>query len=595
MPSDSTASVGITALQGVAYAATGDPGRFLVTRNGGDLNQPLTVSLDVGGTEDPSQYTMTDESTGAAVSDSVTIPAESDAAVIVVTPNRSADPYTSGTVIATITGDSDETYSINEPWGSATVNVVGAPLATSATLSDPAAALSVTASGGADGSDGGSTDLYVPATGIAADGSGSADLSLSAIYTTDNSYPNAQLERWAVLGGGGSIVSQGDFSTGGPSLQLWEEAGKETDYTVIVGTDLNGNGVLDSSGSGGSGGSSEVAETIDVHVEPMTLDILKDGGSNLDTFSKHTTGGYVLADDGNTGYQFDSSGNPIPDENQTGTNSYDDALRPIVMRADPGEMGGRYTLSFGGNIRLFMNADKSAGTDADGNSVTSIVSGQTQFDAGTDTKVWVEGLGVSSAQAAEQIRMNWMATPATPGFEAPPAGQPQVGPAVFADFGDFTVADIVGPGDVPDFAKYVYTINIPNQAVLAIGKWSATGGNVVSQVAPNGATVLWTQGPNVGKVAFTPLAGFKLEKDVNVVQVAFSAPTTPHLQAFAPGSLMDGPAAALSQPGGPLDGVQWKDIKAGTPVAGSEGMTWAEHVKFTGPLNDRNTSAACRR
>lgn len=562
----------------VATEVGPEPGRFIVTRTAAsNLGAALPVSIALGGTATLGNHYTLQDTSGQAISGSaptITIPANQFATYFSVVPIQGQPGHADSTVTATVQPSSPGSATPVTPatgQSTASLTIAAAPYASSATLADPAAGLSITASGGQ------SRDLYVPATNVTLDGLGVASLNLNATYLT-GTYANSAAERWSLAGPGGTSIAQEDFSNGGPSLQLFA-SGTQANYTLAVGTDLNFNGSLDPFGSSGSSSAPEVSETFNVHVVPMTLDILKDDGSNLATLAKHTTGGYVLADNGNTGYQFDSSGNAIPDYQQTGTNPNDDALRPIVMRADPSILGGRYTLSFGSNIRLFMNADKSGGTDADGNLVTSIVSGQTQFSASSDTKVWVEGIGVSAAQAAEQITMNWMATTGTLGFAGAAV------PALAVDSAIETAIDIQGALNVPDYSKYIYTVVAPPGTPA--GTWSSDVGKV-SAVQDKGADtsrIFWdTVGGIVGKAIYTA-GGFSLQRDINIVKIELARlPVGVAFKPFKFGTPLDA-GTAPNNPKTFLKKYVASGISEGQNL--DPGIVYQARVILSGPLNGR--------
>ncbi len=271
----------------------------------------------------------------------------------------------------------------------------------------------------------------------------------------------------------------------------------------------------------------EAATVASSVIKGGTLDVLTDDGTPLDSATKQSTGGFLAVNDDNDAYQFDDGGNPIPDYQTDGPIASEHNLLPLVLRSIPSSVGGYYTLSWtSSNIQLWMNEDKSPGVDAAGNEVTTIVSGETEFSASEETDVYVEGIAASDSLAAEEVALNWTPSPSTSTATGGSTG-PRM-PAKF-DFVKLTVDDLQGPQNVPSYAKYTYSESGP----FTLGTWSAAGGTVQGgQPEPfqTATSILWdgsdANNPTagwVGKVFFTPIEGFKLERDVNVVQVTFSS------------------------------------------------------------------------
>src|SRR5262249_20096448 len=128
------------------------------------------------------------------------------------------------------------------------------------------------------------------------------------------------------------------------------------------------------------------------------------------------------------------------------------------------------------------------------------ISDSTEFDATQDTTVYVEGITKSASRAAEEVQLKWVKD----SFSAT------------LNRVRFTVYEVTGATDVPGYSAYNYQASIPGGGT---GSWTATNGTVQSGGSTNSATILWGAGAAVGKASFTPVAGFTVDREVNVVKV----------------------------------------------------------------------------
>ncbi len=261
-------------------------------------------------------------------------------------------------------------------------------------------------------------------------------------------------------------------------------------YQINAGVDVNDDGVLEND---------EVARTIDVHVVSGKLGVVESDGSELAHSQQNTQGGYVMLNDDDDSYAFDSAGNLLPDASQTNIPTEHD-LVPLKLHAeDNPAFGGKYTLlTTSSNIKIWKEPTKITAVDS-----------STTFDASQNTTVYVEGIAESSAAAAEQINLRWSLPGLTP---------------MNLDTAAYTVYKLEGVMNVPGYSSYQYTADVPG-GIKGTANWSSPANGTISSQAGGGgsAQILWGSGPVVGKVFFSPAPGFVGELDVNVVQISVLA------------------------------------------------------------------------
>jgi hypothetical protein len=225
------------------------------------------------------------------------------------------------------------------------------------------------------------------------------------------------------------------------------------------------------------------------------LAILKSDGTELSDELEQTQGGYVPLNNDNDNYNF-AGNTEIIDKDEAGTVVGENDLIPMKLKAvDPAAEGGMYRLSFSSTkIKIWKNANK---TDA-------VTSDTTEFDATQETTVYVEGVERSASRAAEEVQLKWVKG----GFSG-----------VLSRV-RFTVYEVTGVTNVPGHTIYEYRATVPGGGT---GSWAATGGTVQTGANTNTSTILWGAGPAVGLAKFTPIAGFTVDREVNVVQVQLAA------------------------------------------------------------------------
>ena len=225
-------------------------GYFEITRTG-STDAPLTLSVDLCGTATVGTQYTTDAGQSSPVQ--VTIPAGASAAMLTVAPllDGMDDPATTG-IIATI----ESQPGANITTGTATANITELP-----TLGD------VTVTGSTGGSitvsDSTPVDMFVPQPAI-----GSAKITIGAA--------SASLHiLWSDAGDNNSSSGmRNNFGLSNPTVALAPANGNST-FTVTVGEDRNGNGVLDAN---------EVQRTIPVHIVSARLTTLGFSANNSSAY-----------------------------------------------------------------------------------------------------------------------------------------------------------------------------------------------------------------------------------------------------------------------------------------------------------------------
>lgn len=226
------------------------------------------------------------------------------------------------------------------------------------------------------------------------------------------------------------------------------------------------------------------------------LAIVQANGTDLPDSLEQTQGGYVPVNNDNDNYNFSSGNTPILDKDEAGPVVGESDLVPMRLHQlnQPGE-GGQYKLVWNSsNIRIWKNPDKTG-------AVTSDV---TTFNPAQDSTVYVEGVSTSAGRAKEEVQLKWVKG----AFEG------------VLQRVRLTVYEVDGVSNVPGYSAYTYQATIPGGGT---GSWTATGGTVQSGGSTNTATILWGGGPFVATANFSPVAGFTVKREVNVVLVDIEA------------------------------------------------------------------------
>jgi len=191
----------------------------------------------------------------------------------------------------------------------------------------------------------------------------------------------------------------------------------------------------------------------------------------------------------------------------------------MLHQANPTPNAGRYKLVFtSSNIKIWGNADRTE----------PVISDVTEFPAYIDTIVFVEGMSKSSSAAQEVISITYMNDDNGTTFAN-------------ADRVRFTVYEVTGATNVPEYSAYNYQGDIPGGGT---GSWAATNGTLLTAANSNTNTILWNEGPVVGKAKFTPSPGFTCEREVNIVQVKIKSTGNAASYPGVP-SQVGGPGSAL--------------------------------------------------
>ncbi|MBI4752154.1 MAG: hypothetical protein HY774_27010 [Acidobacteria bacterium] len=220
------------------------------------------------------------------------------------------------------------------------------------------------------------------------------------------------------------------------------------------------------------------------------LDILQSDGVPMDDSSKQGQGGYVPVNNDDDNY------NGTVDRKDTGLiEDENDLIKLRIRKIEPIKFGGQFALVFAsGNIKLWKNE---ARTEA-------VTSGSFEFDASQEHIIYVEGILKSANIMAEQISLDWK-----DGNKTRPG----------TDKISITVYQVSGPINVPGYSTYLYKGDVPGGKA---GTWDAQGGTIKSGDDLHSRNVTWSEGPLVGKVLFSPIAGFTCAREVNVVRVKLS-------------------------------------------------------------------------
>ncbi|MEW6359317.1 MAG: hypothetical protein AB1696_23480 [Planctomycetota bacterium] len=279
----------------------------------------------------------------------------------------------------------------------------------------------------------------------------------------------------------------GTFTTATPSV-FWDHPWSgpvEREYTVYLGYDDNSNGVFDAD---------EIERRVGVTILDIDLDAKtvnhNQATGELDESIETRIGAFVPINNDDDDYDSVHS----PDKDQSGPIAYESDLLPIVLHGvEPLIPGGKFTLDVPDNMRVWMNSNRSG----------EVQSGITEIDADAgDVTLYVEGI----EEGPGFIKVNWTKGQTT--LEA-------------CDEIQVTVFGWSGPINVPGYSAYRYT------ATLGSGFWATpSDGTIKSGAFTNDATILWGEGPFVGKAVYQANLNYVWDLEVNVVQVAIKSGLT---------------------------------------------------------------------
>jgi hypothetical protein len=223
---------------------------------------------------------------------------------------------------------------------------------------------------------------------------------------------------------------------------------------------------------------------------PVDLDVAKISHNaalgELDDSKKESTGAFVPLNSDDDDYSATST-SLGSDKDQPVAIIGENDLLPIYLKKLPQLTGAKFLLDIPSKTKVWKNSNRQ-------DEVTST----TEFDASVDTTVYAEGVSKGSDLLKLILRHG---------------GQDKADIARLK----ITVFELKGVLNVPGYTAYSYTAD----GSLPTGsKWGTpTGGSVKSGSTPTQATILWDQGPVVGKAVYEVNSDYVWELEVNVVQV----------------------------------------------------------------------------
>ncbi len=245
------------------------------------------------------------------------------------------------------------------------------------------------------------------------------------------------------------------------------------------------------------------------------LDILDSNGVVVAENKEENPGGWVPLNNDNDNYLFknDPASNLVQLLDKEKLNSVlgeNDLVK--IWAHDLSAVNGTYSLNWDNSkLKLWNSADRNYPVPQG-----AVVPASGEY-------YWVEGLGLSSSMAAEQIQLFCQTT----------GNMNSPGPWVL-DQVNFTVYEINGAMNVPGYSKYQYSAKIPGNSGFAPVFVSATDGVITPGAVVGGgaspittsASVFWGAGAVVGTYRVSPdqgLLNFFVDRQVNVVKVEISA------------------------------------------------------------------------
>jgi len=176
-----------------------------------------------------------------------------------------------------------------------------------------------------------------------------------------------------------------------------------------------------------------------------------------------------------------------------------DLLPVLIRKIDPLILGGNFTLTIPGNLRVWM---KREGVDA-----VDAVNATTLLDATKDWTLYVEGFELGTSL----LRVNW----SNPERSIPNADRVKI-----------TVFPWNGPINVPGHSRYLY--RAWGQVGAGNSRWiSAENGTLLNSETNNPnpdftehvSEFYWDGGPAIGKASFKAAPSYIWDWEVNIVQV----------------------------------------------------------------------------
>ena len=243
------------------------------------------------------------------------------------------------------------------------------------------------------------------------------------------------------------------------------------------------------------------------------LDIVDSNGTVVEDDQEETPGGWVSVNNDNDNYNF--VGNEVTslvhllDKDENAKIVEENDLIRITANAlvVPPGMAGKFTLEWTSTkIHIWKTPSKNG----------AVASG---VEVATDIRsnYWVEGLGISSSMAAEEIALKWT--------DAAAGAVPQE-----MDKVNFTVYEVLGAMNVPGHSIYTYEARTPFGSEQQASFTGLSGSTIVHSTYDDmvylttTARIKWAGGPIVGKYRVTPSSSpnFFVDREVNVVEVSFA-------------------------------------------------------------------------
>jgi hypothetical protein len=239
------------------------------------------------------------------------------------------------------------------------------------------------------------------------------------------------------------------------------------------------------------GGQDELHKMTVVKIDLDAMKIDNNAASGeLEENQERDPGAFLPLNDDDDDYDASNT----PDKDQAGALTGESDLLPIVLRKiEPNGLGGKYTLDIPAQVKVWKMSNRS---DA--------VAMTTELDAGMDTTLYVEGVSTG----AGDLKVDW---------------KKDARKTEDADTLKATVFDWNGALNVPGYSIHRYTA----AGALAGSKWaSVTGGAIQTGANTSDVTILWDEGPVVGRPLYEVNAAYKWACEVNVVQVKVKAGAT---------------------------------------------------------------------
>jgi hypothetical protein len=233
-----------------------------------------------------------------------------------------------------------------------------------------------------------------------------------------------------------------------------------------------------------------IAVTTQTSLLPVELDVAKishnTASGELDDSKKESTGAFLPLNSDDDDYSATST-SLGSDKDQTGAITGENDLIPIYLKKLPQLTGAKFLLDIPSKVKVWKNSNRQDEATA-----------TTEFDASVDTTVYAEGVSKGSDLLKLTLRHG---------------GQDKTNIARLK----LTVFELKGVLNVPGYTAYSYTAD----GSLPTGsKWGTpTSGTVKSGSTATQATILWDQGPVVGKAVYELSSDYVWDLEVNVVQV----------------------------------------------------------------------------